>query len=121
MSNIRKTLGELKEMVAAPIYGNIHVDEKLSPEAQDFISKKIGILSKEGKKGKQAVAIAYAMARKAGFKVPEKKEDLGPEAGAKDIRDEAVKALVRLGELVSLASNNGHDVDGGIEDRKSVV
>jgi hypothetical protein len=43
---------------------------KLSPKAARYVSRKIGILIKEGRSRAQAVAIAYSMARKRGFKVP---------------------------------------------------
>jgi cobalamin biosynthesis protein CobT len=45
--------------------------KKLSTEAQEFISKKIEILRKEGKDADQAAAIAYSMAKQKGFDVPE--------------------------------------------------
>jgi len=45
---------------------------KLSPEAQEFISKKIKILKEEGYEQNQAVAIAYDYARKEGYDVPKK-------------------------------------------------
>jgi hypothetical protein len=57
-------------------------ESKLSADAQDFISKKISKLDKEGYPQKQAIAIAYSMARKAGHDVPEapKEDDDAPEA-----------------------------------------
>lgn len=48
--------------------------EEISPEAREFISRKIRILRREGYPQKQAVAIAYRMARDAGYKVPEPSE-----------------------------------------------
>jgi hypothetical protein len=44
---------------------------KMTPEAQEFISKKIKILMDEGYPQDQAIAIAYSMAREKGFDVPE--------------------------------------------------
>lgn len=41
-----------------------------SAAGRDFISEKIGTLIREGYPQKQAIAIAYSMARKAGYKVP---------------------------------------------------
>lgn len=46
---------------------------KMSDDAQDFISKKIKKLVAEGKPQDQAIAIAYSMAKQKGYKVPEKK------------------------------------------------
>lgn len=46
-------------------------ENKLSADAQDWISKKISKLDKEGYPQKQAIAIAYSMARKAGYDVPD--------------------------------------------------
>lgn len=43
-----------------------------SKKAQGFISHKISKLMHEGKPSKQAVAIAYSMARDMGMKVPKK-------------------------------------------------
>ena len=54
---------------------NSKVANKLSLDAQDFISKKIAILMGEGYKQDQAVAIAYNMAREKGYKVPKKSSD----------------------------------------------
>ncbi|MGI0149762.1 MAG: hypothetical protein ACREDF_09570 [Thermoplasmata archaeon] len=42
----------------------------VSDDAQSFISGKIGTLVREGYPQKQAIAIAYSMARKAGYRVP---------------------------------------------------
>ena len=50
------------------------VDEKLSKEAQAFISDKIKILIEEGRPAAQAKAIAYSMAEKEGFKIPKRKK-----------------------------------------------
>jgi hypothetical protein len=49
------------------------IDEKkkMSAEAREWIGKKIAKLKDEGKENDQAVAIAYSMARKRGFDVPE--------------------------------------------------
>jgi hypothetical protein len=44
---------------------------KMTPEAQEFISKKIKVLMDEGYPQEQAIAIAYSMARERGFDVPE--------------------------------------------------
>ena len=41
-----------------------------SADAQSFISEKIGTLIREGYPRKQAIAIAYSMARRAGYRVP---------------------------------------------------
>jgi len=41
-----------------------------SADAQSFISGKIGMLVREGYPQQQAIAIAYSMARKAGYRVP---------------------------------------------------
>ena len=49
---------------------------KLSKAARSFLRKKIVLLMREGRKQKQAVAVAFAMARKAGFKVPAVKNPL---------------------------------------------
>lgn len=50
--------------------GKEKTENKLSADAQDWISKKISKLDKEGYPQKQAIAIAYSMARKAGYDVP---------------------------------------------------
>ena len=42
----------------------------ISMKASRFIKRKIRILNREGYKGKQAVAIAFNMAREKGYKVP---------------------------------------------------
>ena len=44
----------------------------MSTPAELFISRKIGILRDEGYPEKQAIAIAYSMAREAGYYVPSK-------------------------------------------------
>jgi hypothetical protein len=44
---------------------------KMTPEAQEFISKKIKVLMDEGYPQEQAIAIAYSMAREKGYDVPE--------------------------------------------------
>lgn len=49
---------------------NQKIEEKLSPEAQDFINKKIAKLHDEGYEGDQAVAMAYSYAKRAGYKIP---------------------------------------------------
>lgn len=60
--------------------GKEKTENKLSGDAQEFISKKISKLDKEGYPQKQAIAIAYSMARKAGYEVPAApKEDDAPE------------------------------------------
>lgn len=63
--------------------------KKLSDEAQDFISKKIEILSKEGKDAGQAAAIAYSMAREKGYDVPEppKKGSVSKSAEPEDMEE----------------------------------
>lgn len=49
---------------------NISLDEKqLTDDAKEFISDKIAKLKEEGYEGKQAVAIAYSYAKKAGYDV----------------------------------------------------
>jgi len=48
--------------------------KKVTDEADSFISKKIRKLMGEGYEQKQAIAIAYSMARAKGYKVPEKKK-----------------------------------------------
>jgi hypothetical protein len=53
-----------------PVDGGI-VKEKLTDDAQDFISKKIKLLVKEGRPMKQAQAMAYSYAKKEGYDVPE--------------------------------------------------
>lgn len=52
----------------------VEAKAKMTGEAQDFISKKIKILIDEGYEQEQATAIAYDMARKEGYDIPEKKE-----------------------------------------------
>lgn len=47
--------------------GNINEKRKMSNSAKDFISDKIKLLMDEGKPQKQAIAIAYSMARKEGL------------------------------------------------------
>jgi hypothetical protein len=42
----------------------------ISPEARKWISQKIRLLRREGYGARQAAAIAYAMARRRGFRVP---------------------------------------------------
>lgn len=42
----------------------------MTDKAKKFISEKIKLLIKEGYERKQAVAIAFSMARKAGYKIP---------------------------------------------------
>lgn len=55
-------------------------EAKTTSDARDFISKKIGILRKEGMQQNQAVAAAHSMARDAGYTVPDApKEDEDPE------------------------------------------
>lgn len=51
---------------------------EMTPEAQDFVSKKIEKLIGEGKPQDQAAAIAYSMAREEGFDVPEKSASMRP-------------------------------------------
>lgn len=46
----------------------------VSSKAENWISRRIKKLRHEGYKQTQAVAIAYAMAREHGFKVPRKKK-----------------------------------------------
>lgn len=43
---------------------------KISPKARMFISREIRRQRREGKRQKQAIAIAHTKARKKGFKVP---------------------------------------------------
>ena len=50
---------------------------KITPEAQEWISNKIKILVGEGKPQDQASAIAYDMARREGYDVPEKSASIG--------------------------------------------
>lgn len=80
--------------------------------AQDFISKKIGTLVREGYPQKQAVAIAYSMARKAGYRVPARpngsvrayKVPSGLEAKvASMLRNAFIWAQARDGEVLTLA------------------
>ena len=42
--------------------------KKPTKKAQEFIGKKIGILMREGRPQSQAIAIAYDLARKSGFR-----------------------------------------------------
>jgi hypothetical protein len=49
------------------------VSAQLTEEAQKFVSDKIATLRKEGKDESQAAAIAYSMAREAGYEIPEQK------------------------------------------------
>ena len=64
LRSIAQLLREVDEMV-----------EKTSSKAQDFISNKISVLRKEGYPEKQAVAIAFSMAKKRGFAIPEAPKD----------------------------------------------
>jgi hypothetical protein len=50
-------------------------NEKLSKDAQEFISKKIKLLIGEGRPQKQAQAMAYSYAKKEGFDIPEANEN----------------------------------------------
>jgi hypothetical protein len=49
------------------------IEEEMTDDAKDYISRKIKFLRDEGKPENQAVAMAYSYARKKGFKVPQKK------------------------------------------------
>lgn len=66
------------EFLASDMASRCHGEETLpcllgpSPEAQEWISKKIPVLVNEGYPLRQAVAIAHAMARKRGYRVPRK-------------------------------------------------
>jgi hypothetical protein len=46
---------------------------EITPEAREFISKKVSVLRSEGKTEDEALGQAYSMAREAGYEVPEKK------------------------------------------------
>ena len=46
---------------------------KMSRKASAFIARKVRILRDEGRSLKQSLAIAYATARRHGFKVPRRK------------------------------------------------
>jgi hypothetical protein len=50
--------------------------DAVSPEAQEFISKKIKKNVEEGKPQEQAIAVAHSQAREEGYEVPEKKSAL---------------------------------------------
>jgi hypothetical protein len=49
---------------------------KLSPKAKKFLRRKLGVLVREGRSVKQAVAIAFSLARKRGLHVPALKNPL---------------------------------------------
>lgn len=62
---------ELKKKVVT-VKADKKIANEMTPEAQDFVSKKIEKLIGEGKPQDQAAAIAYSMAREEGYDVPEK-------------------------------------------------
>lgn len=70
-------------------------EQKMTPAAREFISKKIRILRREGYPQKQAIAIAHKMARDAGYDVPEPAEEgeryYDVEEPGKDPVDEPLK------------------------------
>lgn len=78
-------------------YEEEKIEEKLTPEAQEFISKKIAKLMDEGYEQRQAVAIAYNYAREAGYKVPQNpnKEEKVEEVVAKPEIDQTLKTAVK--------------------------
>lgn len=63
---------------------DIKAKKKMTKEAREFISKKIKFLmEEEGMEQKQAIAVAYSMAEKEGYKVPKKTK--AEEIESKDI------------------------------------
>lgn len=91
---------------------------KLSPEAQEFISKKIKTLREEGKDEEQAAAIAYQMAREKGFDVPEKKQSSKKEAvkGSKERAYElAEEGMDASGIFEVIVNEFGMDNEGAME------
>lgn len=58
---------------------DIKAKKKMTKEAREFISKKIKFLmEEEGMEQKQAIAVAYSMAEKEGYKVPKKTKASSP-------------------------------------------
>lgn len=84
--------------------------KKLSDEAQEFISKKIEILRKEGKDADQASAIAYSMARQKGFDVP-----APPKKGSVDKTSDGFLGLDEKDEAPADESGDDHSDDEGDE------
>ena len=86
---------------------------KMTPEAQEFISNKIKTLVEEGYVQDQAAAIAYDMARKQGYDVPEK---TGKKDKKASITDRAIRDLSDAGKVQPEAtkgstSEGAHDLD----------
>jgi len=72
---IRDTMKELEKFEESQ-KGQNKVSNKMSDDAQSWISNKIKLLVEEGKSQDQAIAQAYSMARKKGYDVPEKKSSV---------------------------------------------
>lgn len=97
---------------------------KMTPEAQKFISNKIKVLVEEGYEQDQAAAIAYDMARKQGYDVPEKpkqsvSKECGKDTNVKEkeasVTDRAVRDLSDAGKAQPEAtkgstSDGAHDL-----------
>lgn len=89
---------DLDDKAKKEILNYIEMNEKLTPAASDFVSKKIGKLRSEGKGESRAAAIAYSMAKKKGYKVkknPNESVDANEALSGGD-RDKAVKAFKNL-------------------------
>jgi hypothetical protein len=71
--------GQVPSMVSAQLR---YFQNPTSRPARAFISKKIGTLRREGRPAAQAAAIAYSMARRAGYRVPRRNQsaDDNPQA-----------------------------------------
>lgn len=66
---------KLKQMAYNWVGYEEKIDEKLSQDAKDFISKKIAyLMDKEGMPQKQAIAVAYSYAKEEGYDVPKRKK-----------------------------------------------
>jgi len=96
--------------------------EKMSDKAKDFIDNKIKFLiDKEGKKQKQAIAIAYSMAKKKGFDVPNKKHETKV-AGINEVKftDELVSDIKNLLDTKNYKSKlTSQDIMSALDDVKN--
>jgi len=79
-----------------------------SDEAQAWISKKIEKLVGEGKSQEQAAAIAYSMARKKGFDVPEKKKAGGEFYSDVIMQQQAIESSETPEEAVQKLKDTGY-------------
>jgi len=68
----------------------------MTKKAKEFISEKIRILMREGYPQKQAIAIAYSMAVKAGYKIPKVKKGNPMEGSASSLRNRIIEAIDKI-------------------------